>query len=83
MDSHDYFYNELVIISNTVLLKEKRTENKDLSAPNQKSQGKHRSKPQPKRSRKATFPLGRQVHAKYGRDWKTHPARLSLKEIYP
>lgn len=27
MDSHDYFYNELVIISNTVLLKEKRTEN--------------------------------------------------------
>lgn len=26
-DSHDYFYNEFFIISHTVLLKEKRTEN--------------------------------------------------------
>lgn len=54
-DSHDYFYNEFFIISHTVLLKEKRTENEGFSTPNQKSQGKHRNKQTRKDQKRTRF----------------------------
>lgn len=76
-DTYYYFYNGFFTISNTVVLKEKRAENYQSLAPNEKSQGEHRNKQtRKKESRKDTFPLARRVQTKYGSERKTHPARL-------
>lgn len=78
-DSHGYFYNEFFIISNTVLLKAKRTENSGLSAPNQKSQGKHRDRQTRKKIKKGNVSSGQTSADKIRMRMEDPPGEALLK----
>lgn len=81
-DSYYYFYNGFFTISNTVVLKEKRAENYQSLAPNEKSQGEHRNKQTRKKNQERTRFLWPDV-CRQNTDPKGRPTRQgSSKKIY-
>lgn len=80
-DSYYYFYNGFFTISNTVVLKEKRAENYQSLAPNEKSQGEHRNKQTRKKNQERTRFLWPDV-CRQNTDPKGRPTRQGSSKRY-